>query len=510
MRGSYEFSEERLATLRYAPKPLRAPMQWIYQTYGKDWSDEGDDHYGQHTEHEPEIRAALKTDFPELKEKHLKDLLSSQTWLTQRDILLLGRQLAQALGSKQQHDMNGYEAALKSTGIKLDPRANKQITTAVSWKNPEAEKVIKKVHKKGQAAPLYGRFDSSGRDASPRHPQSGPILEYKPDPDLRDHENDPQDILDSFLPYYRTATLNEVSDPNLVFDLFEKLRSVGIFQWQEVEQFAEVFFQKGKSNAAMTNICKPAVNRWKVRYSAALAKYKESKALFELTKKTEDAVLIANAENQLKDAQRDKDSLDVFKKDLGTFVRFYEFMSQIVDYNDKELEKLSLYSRALRPLLRESFEDDDPIDLSNVELSRYRLSKIRQQDLALSTADGETGLAGGEAAGSGRSKDKKEEALSAIIEQLNALFDTEALTEKDLVNYAYTIRDKMQENGSVMQQLANNTDEQAMLGDFPKALYEAILDSSEVHQNQKLQLIGDPKKGKKFARLIFDMLKLAS
>ena len=327
-----------------------------------------------------------------------------------------------------------------------------------------------------------------------------------------DFFNEPQDILDSFLPYYKTATLSEVSDPNLVFDLFEKLRVTGIFLWQEVEQFAEVFFQKGKSNAAMTNICKPAVDRWKVRYSAALANYKESKTLFERTKKTGDAVLMANAENQFKDAKRDKDSLDIFKKDLGTFVRFYEFMSQIVDYDDKDLEKLSLYARNLRPLLRESFEDDDPIDLSNVELSHYRLSKIRQQDLALATAEGETGLAGGEAAGSAKSKDKKEEALSTIIEKLNEIYETEGLSEKDMVNYATTICDKVWENKSVMLQLANNTAEQAMLGDFPKALYEAILDASEVHQNLKLQTIGDSKKGDKLSRLIFEMLqtKLAS
>ena len=30
------------------------------------------------------------------------------------------------------------------------------------------------------------------------------------------------------------------------------------------------------------------------------------------------------------------------KKDLGTFVRFYKFNSRIVDYDDKELEKLGL------------------------------------------------------------------------------------------------------------------------------------------------------------------------
>jgi hypothetical protein len=56
---------------------------------------------------------------------------------------------------------------------------------------------------------------------------------------------------------------------------------------------------------------------------------------------------------------------------------------------------------------------------------------------------------------------------------------------------------------------ANNTDEQAMLGDFPKAVDDAILDSSAAHENQKLQLLADPKKAAAFAKLVFDLLKIA-
>jgi type I restriction enzyme R subunit len=159
------------------------------------------------------------------------------------------------------------------------------------------------------------------------------------------------------------------------------------------------------------------------------------------------------------------------KAETGTFVRFYEFMSQIVDYDDKDLEKLSLYARNLRPMLRESFEDDDPIDLSNVEMSHYRLSKQRQQDLVMEGEQGAYGLKGGEAAGTAKPKDKKEEALSLIIERFNELFVTDQLTDKDLINYAYTVRDKVRENEGVMKQIANNSDESAMLGDFtPSAL----------------------------------------
>ncbi len=68
---------------------------------------------------------------------------------------------------------------------------------------------------------------------------------------------------------------------------------------------------------------------------------------------------------------------------MGTFTCFYESMSQIVEYDNKALEKLSLYARHLRPVLREKQPDEDDVDLSNVVLSHYRLSKIRQQDIQL-------------------------------------------------------------------------------------------------------------------------------
>ncbi|MES3008913.1 MAG: DEAD/DEAH box helicase family protein [Pseudomonadota bacterium] len=326
---------------------------------------------------------------------------------------------------------------------------------------------------------------------------------------ILDFFNDPQEILDSFQPYFQTAELADVSDPNLIFDLYDKLRVAGIFTWSEVEQFCAAFFVKNKSNAAIANICKPAVERWSKRYKSATEAYQLALKMFERTKQTGDAVLIANAENSLKACKVEKDALDIFKKDLGTFVRFYEFMSQIVDYDDKNLEKLSLYARNLRPMLREIITKEDDIDLGNVLLSHYRLSKIRQQDLQLKDDAADYKLQPGEGMGSAAAKDKKSEFLSQIIERLNELFVTDQLTEKDLVNYAYTIRDKVSENKAVMTQIANNTTEQAMLGDFSRAVDDAIMDSGDAHQNQMMQLLSDPTKAKRFARVVFDLLKLA-
>ena len=39
LRMSYQFSDERIEALRFAPKPLGAPMKWLYEEYGQGWID---------------------------------------------------------------------------------------------------------------------------------------------------------------------------------------------------------------------------------------------------------------------------------------------------------------------------------------------------------------------------------------------------------------------------------------------------------------------------------------
>ena len=200
-----------------------------------------------------------------------------------------------------------------------------------------------------------------------------------------------------------------------------------------------------------------------------------------------------------------KDALDIFKKDLGTFSRFYEFISQIVAFDDKELEKLNLFARHLAPLLREDEEEPDHIDLSGVELTHYRLQKQREQDLKLREEEGKK-LKPGTEFGSGSSRNKDTELLSRIIERMNNLFAAENLSEADLVSYARTIADKIQENEAVMSQVANNTPEQTMLGDFPAAVQEAVLASGDAHQELMTQFLCNKAIQLGFGKLILEML----
>jgi type I restriction enzyme M protein len=213
LRLSWQFSDERLATLRFASGAVEAPMRWIFETFGSAWIDDPKDKtYGVLTAHETDIRTALKADFPELKEKHLKDLLATATWREQRDLLLKARQLQAKLGTKQRDDFNGFDDALATTGLKVDASEKKQITAAVSWKNPAATRVIKKLHQTGKPAPFYGLFE--GGAASPKT-LSG-LVEFESDSDLRDFENvalDPTQPVDALNEaYFKKEVLPHVPD----------------------------------------------------------------------------------------------------------------------------------------------------------------------------------------------------------------------------------------------------------------------------------------------------------
>jgi type I restriction enzyme R subunit len=149
---------------------------------------------------------------------------------------------------------------------------------------------------------------------------------------ILDFYNEAEEIKESFEPYYRTATLTDVSDPNMIFELQMKLDANDIYTHNEVEQFAEAYFNPKGTQEAMSAAVKPAADRYKGRYKRALEALKSANTALDYAKENQDASGIHNAELDIKRAKEDKDALELFKKDLGTFIRMYEFLSQIVNY----------------------------------------------------------------------------------------------------------------------------------------------------------------------------------
>ena len=206
LRLSAQLSDDRIATLRFAPKPFNTVMQKIYDNYGTDWTETS---YGQLSDDQQiEIRALIKAEFSELKEKDIKTLLEPKLWLEQRTLMRKAVTLQAKIGTAQFDDFNGFDEllkqALKDTSIKLEAKEKKQFLDAITWKNSEAEPVINKVIK-AKENPLYGQFTYKGK-----------VVEFVQDGDLRDAENialDPsQSTTDLIESYFKREVQPHVAD----------------------------------------------------------------------------------------------------------------------------------------------------------------------------------------------------------------------------------------------------------------------------------------------------------
>ncbi len=316
-----------------------------------------------------------------------------------------------------------------------------------------------------------------------------------------DFINEPSDILDAFRPYYRTAELSDVSDPNLIHEIESKLRAAGIFEWQEVEALAHAFFDPKGTQEQLVAACKPGKERFKHRWQEA---GKMIVSCEERLARKPPAVEKANLEKELKQAKERKAELEVFKKDLGSFIRFYEFISQIITFDDDELEKLCVYARHLLQQLK-TVNLGDPVDLDGVVMTHYR---IRPTGEAMAALEKQEDLLIDPSAelGSGKGREDEDKLLSEIVEKLNEIFAGEGLTDQDMINYVNTIADKVRENSAVMDQLRNNNREQALLGDFPKAAQDAILESRSAHEKQAMRVLTQKSTTKQFFGLLLDLL----
>ena len=192
LRLSAQITDAAVASLRFAPKPFNAVMQALYDQYGQAWADDSNDSnvndstYGTFSEDaQLEARALIKAEYPELKEKDIKDVLDSKIWLLQKDLMHKAQALQEHIGTAKNDDFNAFDDTLKLAykaieskhDLKLDNKEKKQLLDAITWKNPDAEPVINKVLKVA-TNPLYGQCNYKGK-----------VVEFVQDGDLRDAEN---------------------------------------------------------------------------------------------------------------------------------------------------------------------------------------------------------------------------------------------------------------------------------------------------------------------------------
>jgi type I restriction enzyme, R subunit len=283
-----------------------------------------------------------------------------------------------------------------------------------------------------------------------------------------DFGNAAKDIVEAFEPYYEATTLADVTDPNIVHETMNKLDAAAIYQESEVEGLVADYLAN-KGNNALTKWVTPARDRFRDRERTAID--------------TNDRAAL--------------DELEMFRKDIGTFLRQYDFLSQIVNYEDTSLEKLSIYLRHLAPVITAEHLNHE-IDLSTVDFDY-----IAQHEQG--TTSGK--LAGGipleptKEAGTGTVHDPEMVALAEIIEKINDLFSGDH-PDSSVRSVVTHVKDRLEESETLQQQAQNNSLAQfsaspdlhnefltAVIGamDSSADLSTQILNSSEISQ----KLLGD-------------------
>ncbi|MBG1260644.1 type I restriction-modification system subunit M [Nostoc commune] len=193
LRLAAQFTLGRMERLRYVPG-LREVMEWAYEK----WDDEI---YTKLADCKQAIEDYIESEEINLSPKVKTSLFTAKTWNGQRDLMQVGEKLSAEMGQGLWMDFNKFSAALdvalKKLDIKLSASERNQICNAVSWRDENAERVVKKLHKlKGnQLSDLLTELGTT-EDNLPDYgywtgKKAGEWVEYESDSELRDTENVP-------------------------------------------------------------------------------------------------------------------------------------------------------------------------------------------------------------------------------------------------------------------------------------------------------------------------------
>ena len=291
-----------------------------------------------------------------------------------------------------------------------------------------------------------------------------------------DFVNDPAEILASLKPYYREATIEGATDPDIVHDLQAKLDAAGIYSDSEVEAFVTAYLA-GKHGAISAPL-KAAADRFNSRYTAAV----------------EDGDVVTVEE------------LDLFRKDVGSFVRLYDFLSQIVNYADTDLEKRSLFLRLLAGRLTGRL-GAEAVDFSTVELTHIK--QARSGDHALDLGGGEAvGLRPVAATGTGTARDPRMVRLAEVLAKINDLFTGEDFTPAEQQSWVEGLVTVLMDDNTIRSQAGANTRKQFVESpDLSDAVTEAVLGNQTSHHKMADYFVTDDRVKIQLVKLLGELVR---
>lgn len=200
-----------------------------------------------------------------------------------------------------------------------------------------------------------------------------------------DFVNNTDEIKEAFQPYYTTTILSEATNPNILHDLERDVRGFKFFSDFEVNGFVEELFG-GATPDKLNHIIDDVIER-------------------------------ISSENLT------EEEMESFKTVVADYLKKYAFISQIVTFEDPQLEKLYIF---LKYLLKKLPRRENPLPyevLEAIDMESYKVERKGEVNVALENKEGEIDPMGG--GGDGRGIDMEEtDALSRIIKEINERYGT--------------------------------------------------------------------------------------
>lgn len=175
----------------------------------------------------------------------------------------------------------------------------------------------------------------------------------KEDTFILDFVNTKDEILEAFQPYYQETSLSEEINVDLIYKTQKQLRDFKIYNDDDIEAVSKIYFSP------------------------------DAKKVDSVQAKISNALLpVAKAYNQL-----DKNERYQFRRLIRAFVKWYNYISQIVRMFDKNLHKEYLFCSYLSKLIPS--DPVTPFDLDNkIKLEYYRLEKTFEGSIELKDKKG--------------------------------------------------------------------------------------------------------------------------
>ena len=272
----------------------------------------------------------------------------------------------------------------------------------------------------------------------------------KTSPMVVDFQNTPASIQDDFKMYYSDAHVSGEVDPNSLITIAERLDTAGMYTMSEMEAVADAYLNVA-GGEAIAKTLGPIKARWQSEWHNARL----------------------NKDNERKEA------LQSFRADTISYRNAWQFLSQIVDYQDPELHKRAILATLLsRNLHMDGNQYDDSylegVQLSGVQLvpsainEDHSLSEGSDEAMQLPAFDGE--FHGGQA--------PKKGPLAEVIERVNEMFRARHVdvTEGSVAGFISTYWGFLGEDDAAQAMAKNNSTSQLKASaDFSNAVSFAVL-----------------------------------